>query len=240
MSEEILQSATRIGYRASEQMHELSYGFIERMEGGATRPEPDTVRRMITGLMNETLDAYMMTPARELGLDPRLQRMVKFTGNAVVKAGGMAISRTTKKMSLEQNIAAAEYMDSLRLLYEEDGMLVTYCAFPMDDRMIALGRTALPLAMEQKLSARNKELTEYLMVLFENAARWYVDEPVRLMKFRPIMGKVVSVASDAIMHAVKSGIREIVPRLSAQEAANYAEYLTTLMIDHPEEDEDAA
>lgn len=234
---ETLAHATRMGYRASARMQELGDGFIDRMQGGATKPEPKVVAELITGLMNETLDAYITRPANELGLRPHILRSAMFAVGAVKKTGNMVIGRVTKKMSIEQNRGAADYMDALRLRFEEDGKFVTYVAFPMDEELKGLARTALPIAMEQELSAHNRELADFLAVMFDNAAYWYLDQPIGLMKFGPLMGKIVHVGSDAIKGALRSAIRDIVPKLDAQEAAGFAAYLAEMLFEWPDDNE---
>lgn len=232
-----LSHVTRMGYRASDRMHELGDGFIERMHGGATKPEPKVVAELITGLMNETLDAYIVRPANELNLRPNLLRSVMLAVGVVKKAGNAVIGRVTKKMSIEQNRAAADYMDSLRLRFEEDGKIVTYVAFPMDEELKDLARTDLPVAMEQELSAHNKELADFLAVMFDNAAYWYLDQPIKLMKFGPIMGKVVHVAADTVKGALRGIVRDIVPKLNAQEASSFAAYMAGMLFEWPDDNE---
>ncbi len=232
-----LSHVTRMGYRASARMQDLGDGFIERMQGGATKPEPKVVAELITGLMNETLDAYITRPSTELNLRPHILRSANFAVNAVKKTGNVIIGRITKKMSIEQNRAAADYMDMLRVKFEEDGELVTYVAFPMDEELKQLARTDLPVAMEQELSAHNKELADFLAVMFDNAAYWYLDQPVSLMKFGPLAGKVVHVGSDAIKGALRAAIRDIIPKLNAEEAAGFAAYLADMLFEWPDDNE---
>ncbi|MGB0922391.1 MAG: hypothetical protein ACPG06_01205 [Alphaproteobacteria bacterium] len=232
---EVLAQATRMGYRSSDHMHDLGDGFIERMQGGATKPEPKVVAELITGLMNETLDAYITRPATELSLRPHILRSAMFAVNAVKKTGNVVIGRVTKKMSIEQNRGAADYMDSLRVLFNEDDELVTYVGFPIDAELKGLAQTALPLAMEQELSAHNRELADFLAVMFDNAAFYYLDQPIGLMKFGPLMGKIVHVGADAIKGALRSAIRDIVPKLNAEEAAGFAHYLAEMLFEWPDD-----
>ena len=224
------ENATHMGYRNRPDMHELGDGFIERMQAGATKPEPKVVSTLMMALMEDSLNHYLVAPANTLNVRPNIKRSVEFAAGAVTKAGGVVIKQATKKMSLAQNRSAADYMENMRLLFDEDGVRVSYAAFPMGDEMRALAVDVLPKAMAKELSD-SKEFAKFLSVMLETALNWYVREPVKLMKFGPILSKVVSVGVDAITAALNAAIRDIVPKLNADEMAEFAEYLAGSMIE---------
>lgn len=61
-------TTTYVAFRSSDDLHQTTDGFIQRMRGGASKPEPKVVEKIMTTFIDEALDAFFLQPAAMSGL----------------------------------------------------------------------------------------------------------------------------------------------------------------------------
>ncbi len=54
---------TFIAFPASDKLHQNTQSFIERMQGDAKKPEPKTLKSIMTDFTNEALQTFFVLPA---------------------------------------------------------------------------------------------------------------------------------------------------------------------------------
>ena len=54
---------TYVAFRSSDDLHQTTDGFIQRMRDGARQPEPKGVEKIITTFIDEALDAVFLQHA---------------------------------------------------------------------------------------------------------------------------------------------------------------------------------
>ncbi len=141
-----------VAFRSSNSLHQRTDGFIQRMNDGATRPEPKEIEAIMAQFIEESLAALITRAAQAADLSPGMFKVVNMTCNTISKTTHLVISRSAKKLDLQQNRAAADYMDLVR--QPAPGEDFWYVAFPVDEEMAALGKSLPGLCEENPEKAR--------------------------------------------------------------------------------------
>ena len=128
-----------VAFRSSDILHEKTDGFIRRMHGGASRPEPKEIEAIMGIFIDEALTAFLTRAAEAAQLSPGMMKVVRMTTQTISKTTHLVVSRSAKKLDLQQNRAAADYMDLVR--QPAPGEDFWYVAFPVDEEMAALGKS---------------------------------------------------------------------------------------------------
>ena len=226
-----MPETTYVAFRSSEALHTGTDGFIQRMNGGAVRPEPETIEKIMKLFIEEALQAFLITPTEQAQLSGGLKRIIQLTADTVSKATHVVIKSTAKKLDIEQNRRTAEYMETVRIQLEEDGELVWHVAFPLPPQMADKGRRALNMVLDGQEDAGRRDVIEYFHDLTDIAMVWYFERPIELLGFGPIMRKVANVGVATTRKAMHSAIDRVVPKLHGEQFQISARYALSLMRD---------
>ncbi len=217
--------STYVAFPASEHLHNLTEGFIQRMRGPGARPEPQVVEQIMSTFLQEALDAFMIKPSRLSGLSPGLMRVVMFTTDTINKASQVVVRSTVKKLDLQQNKDIAEYMDSVR--HQFDGSW-NIC-FPISPELAHTAQEGFHMAIDGKKNQAMPMMIQYFHRLTDTAMFWYFEEPLRLLKFGPILRKVADVGIATTRKATHTVVDKVIPKLDDEQARISAEYALSLL-----------
>ena len=227
-----------VAFPASDRLHLTTDAFIERMRGSARQPEPDTVEEIMSRFLDEALETYFLTPSEMLGLGRGMKRIVHLAADTISRTAHGVLKRTVRKLDIDQNREAAEYMDKMRLLHTQaGGSEVWYIAFPVSDAMARHARNAIELAEAGDTDQALPRLTDFLHELTDVALYWYFEEPMRLLGFGPVMRRVVHVAIETTRKACHGVIRRVFRKLDGPQVQEAARYLDALLIEGPYRDD---
>jgi hypothetical protein len=219
-----------VAFRSSDSLHQLTDGFIRRMRDPAARPEPDVVEKIMTTFIDEALQAFFLRPADLSALSSTQKRLVRIATDTISKATRLVIGRSVRKMDLEQNRAAAEYMDDIRLPGPDHAFW--YVAFPISAALAAQGHRLEAMAREGNIEAARDEMVRYLRGVTDQALIWYFDKPIALLRFGPILRKIAAVGVDTTRKASYGVINKVIPKLDAEQFVRSAQYYQSMRI-HP-------
>ena len=218
-------STTYVAFPASDKLHTLTDGFIKRMRTPAARAEPDTVSQIMSTFMDESLYAFMTKPSELSGLSPGLMRVVNLTTDTINKASQVVIRGTVKKLNVEQTKEIAEYMDSVRYCFDGTWNI----CFPISPELAATAQEGFHMAMDGKHQQALPMMMSYFHSLTDIAMKWYFEEPIRLLKFGPILRKVADVGVATTRKATHAVVDNIIPKLSPDQAHISSEYALSLL-----------
>lgn len=219
-----------VAFRSSDNLHQLTDGFIQRMRDNAARPEPDVLEKIMTLFIDEALQAFFLRPADLSALSSTQKRLVRLATDTISKATRLVIGRSVRKMGLEQNRAAAEYMDDIRLPGPDHAFW--YIAFPISDTLAAQGDRLAAMAERGNLDAARDEMVHYLRGVTDQSLIWYFNKPIELLRFGPILRKIAAVGVDTTRKASYGVINKVIPKLDAEQFVRSAQYYQSMQI-HP-------
>ena len=226
-----MSTTTYIAFASSEHLHSTTDGFIHRMAQDSPRPEPETIETIMVSFLDEALDAFFVQPQEFLGLGSGIRRIVNMTVDTISKATRMVVTRTAKKMDLAQNHASAEYMDTMRLCHTDPENNETwYIAFPIDEALREQGELAIAAARKGYTQSARNQITEFLLALTDVGLYWYFEEPMKLMKFGPVIQRAVNMGVETTRKATKSTISKVFPKLDDEQLHAAADYIEGLML----------
>ena len=227
-----------VAFPASDRLHHTTDGFIKRMRAGSTRPEPDTVEKIMSRFVDEALETYFLTPSEMLGLGRTMKRIVHLTADTISRTTHGVVKRTARKLDINQNREAAEYMDRMRLCRaDEQGNEVWYISFPISDTMARHARNAVELAEAGDTDQALPRLTDFLHELTDVAMYWYFEEPMKLLGFGPVMQRIINVAIETTRKACHSVIKRVFRKLDGPQVQEAARYLDALLVEGPYRDD---
>ncbi|MED5238902.1 MAG: hypothetical protein VX379_04930 [Pseudomonadota bacterium] len=215
-----------VAFRSSDTLHTRTDGFISRMQGGATKPEPREIEAIMAIFMEEALQAFMVRAAEATGLSPSLFKVVNMTCQTINKATSLVIGRSAKKMDLAQNKAAADYMDSVR----QQGSDGWYVAFPVSEGMAIKGSNLPSLCANGDYDEARRELEEYLHAITDESIKWYFEKPMDLLGFGPVLRKLASVGVETTRKASRSLIRNLIPKLDDDQLTSACGYQADMLM----------
>lgn len=219
-----------VAFRSSDTLHQKTDGFIRRMQGGATQPEPQEIEAIMGIFIDEALTALITRAAEAAQLSPGLMKVVRMTTQTISKATLLVVSRSARKLDLQQNRDAADYMDQVR--QPAPGEDFWYVAFPVYEELAALGNS-LPGLCEENPEKARKELVRYLLALTDQAIDWYFERPMALLQFGPVLRKLASVGVETTRKASRSLINNLVPKLNAEQLKASAEFQASQLVPLP-------
>ncbi len=219
-----------VAFRSSDILHEKTDGFIRRMQGDASRPEPKEIEAIMGIFIDEALNAFLPRAAEAAQLSPGMRKLVRMPTQTISKTTYLVVSRSAKKLDLQQNRAAADYMDLVR--QPAPGENFWYVAFPVDEEMAALGKS-LPGLCEENPEKARQELVRYLLALTDQAIDWYFERPMALLQFGPVLRKLASMGVETTRKASRSLINSLVPKLNAEQLKASAEFQASQLIPLP-------
>ncbi|ASK34504.1 hypothetical protein [Alloalcanivorax mobilis] len=215
-------TTTYVAFRSSDALHRMTDGFIQRMQAGASEPEPKQVEKIMTTFIEEALNAFFLEPASFSGLSGTQMRLIRIATDTINKATALVIGRSARKMDLQQNQAAAAYMDEIRIAAPDHSFW--YVAFPISEALAEQGRRVTATHQAGDADTARRELVAYLRGVTDQALLWYFDKPVELLRFGPILRKVAAVGVDTTRRASYGVINKIIPNLADEQFLQSAEY----------------
>ncbi len=226
-----MSSTTYIVFASSEHLHTTTDGFINRMAQDSPRTEPETIETIMVSFLDEALEAFFVQPQELLGLSGGMRRIVNMTVDTISKATRMVVTRTAKKMDLEQNRAAAEYMDTTRLCHTDaDGHDTWYIVFPIEEQLREQAEAAIAAARQGYSQSAREQLTEVMLALTDVGLYWYFEEPMKLMQFGPVIQRAVNMGVETTRKATKSAISKVFPKLDNEQLHAATNYVEALML----------
>lgn len=231
------QKTVYVAFPSSDHLHQTTDGFIQRMGSSSARPEPATVEDIMGTFLDEALHVFFTEPSQLLGLSSSMQRLVHLTTETISGATHIVVKRASKKLDLKQNQAAADYMDSMRIMVADgDGNEVWFVSFPISDAMASHAQSAIELAEAGEMDQARPRLTDFLHELTDVAMVWYFEEPMKLMGFGPVMRKISNIAVDTTRKASHSLIKKVIPKLDDQQLLKAARFTDSLLVEGPKSD----
>lgn len=225
--------STWVAFRSSETLHQTTDGFIRRMRNGATRPEPETIEKIMSVFMQEVLHNFFIVPTEMAKLPASTQKIVQFTVDTINKATHLVIKSTVKKLDIDQNRRAAEYMDTVRFSLDVKGEEMWFVAFPLNEMMAAKGRKAFEMGINGDGRQAMPMLLEYFHQLTDIALYWYFEEPMKLLRFGPIMRKVADVGIATTRKATHTVIDKVIPGMSPEQLVVSCQYASMQLVNGP-------
>ncbi|MFN3714370.1 MAG: hypothetical protein ACK4SX_11995 [Alcanivoracaceae bacterium] len=224
---------TWVAFRSSDNLHQTTDSFIQRMRSGASRPEPETIEKIMSTFMQEVLHNFFIVPTEQAGLPSSTQKIVQFTVDTINKATHLVIKSTVRKLDIDQNRRAAEYMDTVRFSKEINGEQIWFVAFPLNDMMALKGRKAFELGINGQGKQALPALLEYFHQLTDIALYWYFEEPMKLLRFGPIMRKVSDVGVATTRKATHTVIDKVIPGMNDEQLVISCKYARMQLVDGP-------
>lgn len=225
-----MSTHTYVAFRASDDLHQLTDGFIQRMREGAREPEPKVVERIMTTFIEEALEAFFLAPASYSGLSGTQQRLVRLAADTIAAATRVVVGRSARKMDLAQNQAAARYMDEIR--FHDAGDDCWYVGFPIDEALAAQGRSVAERCQNGQFEGVREDLVRYLREVTDLSLEWYFKKPIDLLRFGPILRKVAAVGVDTTRKASYGVINKVIPKLDDQQVLQSALYYRDMQVLH--------
>lgn len=223
-----------VAFPSSDHLHQTTDGFIRRMSEGAARPEPATVEDIMGTFLDESLNVFFTQPADLLGLSSSMKRLVHLTTETISGATHIVVRRASKKLDLKQNRAAADYMDSMRIMTSDaEGQDVWYVSFPISDAMASHAQSAIELAEAGEFDQARPRLLSFLHELTDVAMLWYFEKPMQLLGFGPVMRKINQVAVETTRKATHGLIKKVIPKLEDPQLLEAARFMDSLLVEGP-------
>lgn len=217
-----------VSFLSSEPLHQKTDGFISRMKGGASKPEPQEIEAIMGIFIDEALQAFMVRAAEAAGLSSSMFRVVNMTCQTINKASSIVIGRSARKMDLEQNKASATYMDAVRQPgVNGEGW---YVAFPVGESLAIKGNNLPALCANGDFDEARRELEEYLLDVTNEAIHWYFEKPIGLLGFGPVLRKLASVGVETTRKASRSLIHNLVPKLDHDQLTASCQYQADMLM----------
>lgn len=221
---------TFIAFPASPRLHKNTTEFVERMAGGATRPEPDTLKAIMADFNSESLTTFFELPAKQLGLKGAMLKAVQTTVSTIRGATNLVINRTAPKLNLAQNKEMAHYMDVMRIcLQNAAGEDEWQVAFPLKANLHQRAESAFALLEENKTEAAREQLLQFLYALTDEALFWYMEQPLKLLHLGPILSRVCKASNETARKASKAIIRKVVGKLDADGLNTIRDFIKALI-----------
>lgn len=226
-----MSTTTYIVFASSEHLHTTTDGFIQRMAQDAPPTEPETIETIMVSFLDEALQAFFVQPQDFIGLSGGMRRIINMTVDTISKATRMVVTRTARKMDLEQNRASAQYMETMRLCHtNEAGEDIWYIAFPITEALREQGDAAIAAARQGYTQSARDQMTDFLLALTDIGLYWYFEEPMKLMKFGPVIQRAVNMGVETTRKATKSAISKVFPKMDDEQLYAAADYIEALML----------
>jgi hypothetical protein len=216
---------TYVAFTSSDKLHQLTDGFIQRMRGPDPQPEPQTIEKIMHAFLEESLQAFMVTPAQMSNLSPNLMRIIHFTTETISKASHIVVKSTVKKLNTEQTMEMAEYMDTVRAQF--DGSW--YICFPISAQLAHTAQQGFHMAIDGKREQALPMMIEYFHNITDIAMLWYFEKPIKLLRLGPILGKIASAGIATSRKATHAVVDKVIPKLDTEQAKVSAEYALSLL-----------
>ncbi|MBA3981214.1 MAG: hypothetical protein C0462_11495 [Alcanivorax sp.] len=225
------QPQPQIAFRSSDHLHQTTDGYIQRMARPDARPDPQTLETIMEVFVDEALSVFFLQPTELVGLSPRMQRVIQVSADTISKATGMVVKRAARKLELPQHRDAADYMDQMRLMVPgRDGEERWYVAFPVPEALAGQLERARDQAEGGDTVTAAATLAAALHEVTDIALHWYLEEPVRLLRFGPIMKKMAQVALETTRKATHGVIRRVFADMKGEQVVLSTRYMAGMVV----------
>lgn len=230
------QPLPHVAFRASEKLHTSTQEYIDHLADLRSRPNPRLLADVMNHFTRDSLDAFMLLPMEELGISGAQRKLVEFAADTVQTTSQMVLKATVNKLDHTQHIKSAEYMDAMRLLLpHENEDHVWFVSFQAPDHFAERARASMARARAQGPQAELQETIHVMKTLTDLAIRNYYEQPLAILRFGPILGKITSVAISTVRKGTHSTIENLLPKLSEEQLIKGIDYFNALLIDVPHE-----
>lgn len=222
-----------VAFRSSTELHETTDAFIQRMRKGSTRTETDTIEKIMSLFIREVLHTFFIVPSQGAKLPPAKQKIIQLAVDTISKATHLVIKSTVRKLDIHQHHRAADYMASVRFMKEIDGEDVWFVAFPLNETVATKGRKAFTMTINGEGRKAMPALQEYFHQLTDVSLYWYFEEPMKLLRFGPIMRKVSEVGIATTRKATHSVIDKTIPGMTDEQLTVTCQFAQMQLVDGP-------
>lgn len=230
----MLQPVPHVSFLASDPLHTSTHEYIELMNSGA-RPNAALLAEVMNHFTADSLNAFMLRPMEELGITGSQRKLVEFAADTVQKSSAVVLKATVNKLDHGQHKLSAQFMDSMRLQLphqEGDAWFVSFRA-PQD--FTSRARASMARSRELGPQAELQETIQVMKTLTDLALQNYFEQPLKLLKFGPILSKVSQVALVTVRKGTYSTIESLLPKLSEEQLLRGVDYFDSLLVDVPHE-----
>ena len=220
-----------IRYRASAELYNLVQQYIDGVDRAEPTPDVSVLVRAMDLFVKESVETFVLQPAAHVGLKPAYLKMINSLSKLTEKSAMMLVNKVAKKMSLQDHVNAAAYMQSVRLSYEENGAMVGDIIFPIRADFAAMGWST----REKMLSGLARDpavLAEgiaFLHEVIDVANLWVFEKPVEILNLGPVLRKLAVSTVATVKKATHSLINTLVPKISEAQTVASAQYFSDIV-----------
>lgn len=222
-----------LGFGASEILFSMNQAYRDSLASGSEKEQAEKLLALLNQFADECLDQYFLNPIERVKLNNMGQKIVTGGVSAIKKTIHLTLKQVVKKMSGEDRLHMAEYINGLLKPLRESSRYPTYVAVEISPQLRARLSDVVNNGKTQGAEAVAKDYTDALCELVEVALHSYMEKPLGMMKLGRVMNKITSVASDAIRSAAQTVIRKVVPAMSNKEMEGFFEFSESILYPHP-------
>lgn len=213
-------------------------GFVDHVTeytalAGETSKIPDAlISDTLTAFMENALDHYFVAPLDTLQASEKHRKIVMVGVNTIRKAVSAVLRKVVTKMSPEDRVKLAQYMNTM-VAPPNETHPTSMVIYPIDDAMAQSAQQLIQRGRNGEAMDVKVDLKSLLIQVNDEAMTAYFDIPFQMMTFGPIMRKLVTMTADATRTATQVVIKKVVAGLSEEEMLRMFDYVESLFVTGP-------
>lgn len=226
-----------VAFVASDDLARSSQEYIDLISSPGSKPSPALLGDVMNHFTRDIIDAFMLAPMEKLQIGGAQRKLVEFLASTVKSSTAVVLKATLHRLDQDQHRRSAEAIDRMRLVlpHAEKVGGEWHVSFLADDAFVQRARAAIAKARNEGPRADFPETVFVMKALTDQAIRHYYEEPIKLLNFGMILGKVSDVAISGVRKGSYSTIDSLLPRLSDEQLMGGVDYFDAMLIDVPKQ-----
>lgn len=218
-----------LGFGASDSLFQLNQNYRKSLAAASDKEQTEKLYELLAQFADECLDQYFLSPIESVQLNGVGKKIVLGGVAAIKKTIHLTLKQVTKKLSAQDRMQLADYINGLMMPLRESKRFPTFVAVPISAELRWRLGDAVATGRAQEPGRVRDNYCDALCELIDVAIEAYLHQPIRMLKMGMVMNKVASVAADTIQGAAHTVVRKVTHSMNDKEMLSMFEFSESIL-----------
>ncbi len=220
-----------MAFKTSVRLRQNTEAFIANLAAGQVQPQSDLLMRVMEDFVDEAIQVYFVQPMEVAQLNPVGRKMVMVAVTTIRKTAQLVLGKVLKKLSNEELVPIAEYMDEVMFRDRCNPEAAGFIAFPLSNELRERFRQIAQRAHTGQPHQVVPDLVEAFSAITDEALKAFFEKPVALLKLGPVLKKMTVLGVDTTRSATNTLLKKLFNTMEPSQLVASIDYFEALMIE---------
>ncbi len=210
-----------LAFPADQRLSENSALLVARLESGDPAPQTELCLAVANDFAEQVLKAMLLDYLESDGISPLNRKVLLQLAKVVNKTTKFMINKVVAKLSNEEMLPLAQYIDKTRVELTREDNNVTMITCPLSEEDKALFDQIKQQSQKGAGAAERENVARFIQQMSDATLHHFMWEPTQLMKLGVVSRKLVETSYHGIRKGTSTAIKKVIVNMGEAEVANF-------------------